>query len=78
MKDERTAVDYDEKVVRSPEKAQGVSHAAVEFRAVCGGSGRHRHDPSAGNAIFAPRLKAIRLAAPQAAIGQACNVFGSY
>ena len=36
LKDERTAVDYDETIVPSPEQAREALHAAVGFLAVCG------------------------------------------
>ena len=36
IKDERTAADYDETIVPSPEEAREALQAAVDFLAICG------------------------------------------
>jgi hypothetical protein len=36
IKDERTAADYDETIVPSPEEARDALRAAIDFLAICG------------------------------------------
>jgi uncharacterized protein (UPF0332 family) len=46
VKDERTAADYDETIVPSPEEARDAPLAATDFLAVCGVRYRfHPHSP---------------------------------